>query len=306
MPSPLAIPRNLAALALIGLLSQIGCGGSDLITTNGTAVTVAVNPGTVTLAPGGSQLFSATVTGTRSTGVTWTVLGGASSGTFLGQTGVYTAPTLPGVYTVVATSTDNTTVAGTATVTVSGSTGLTLSPSSAVVSLGRELQLAAFSTDPVPVPVAVSWSVKSGGAGGLISTQGIYKAPPTLGVSTSSQIDIILATLASNTSVSATVPILVSPVVIDPDRTGVRPGGSITFTAQPAAGVTGGVTWTAQYFSSATATPLDVSSSVVASATATTPTAVFTAPAYSSGFYKVRATSISYPATFGEGVVTIQ
>lgn len=298
-------PALLRIPVLLGLLLLSACGGSDVNNASGRALTVAVSPATVTLAPGGSQLFSATVTGTRNTGVTWSVLG-TGSGSFLGLTGAYTAPALPGTYTVVATSAEDKGVAGLATVTVSGGTGLSISPGSAVVSLSRTVQLSALSTDPVPLPVTVTWSVNKGGAGGSISTQGLYVAPATLGVSTSSQLDWVTASLASNPTVTATVPILVSPVVVDPDQTGIHPGGTLTFTAQPTAGVTGGVTWTAQYFSSATATPLDVSTAIAAVAGSAPPAATFTAPGYSSGFYKVRATSVSYPGTFGEGIVTIQ
>lgn len=297
------IPALLPFALLLGLM---GCGGSDLVSSTGNGVVVTVAPSAVTLNAGNAQLFTATLTGTRNQAVTWAAVGGGSSGVFLGQTGAYTAPALPGTYTIVATSSADPTAAGTATVTVTGANGLAITPSSAVVGLGRSVQLAAVSTDPVPVPVNVSWALKTPGAGGSISSSGLYLAVSTAGSSTSSSLDVVVATLLSNTSVTATVPILVSPVVLDPDRTGVRPGGTITFTAQPTAGVTGGMIWSAQYFSSMNALPLDVTAAITPTAGATIPTAVFTAPGYGSGFYKVRATSVSYPATFGEGTVTIQ
>jgi WD40 repeat protein len=80
---------------------------------------VAIAPVSVTLAPSGTQAFTATVTGLVNTAVTWTVqeaAGGAVSGT-----GFYTAPITTGFYHVVATSVADATVSGSATITVTTS-----------------------------------------------------------------------------------------------------------------------------------------------------------------------------------------
>jgi hypothetical protein len=69
-----------------------------------------------TLATGGQQMFAASVNGSPSTAVTWSVVerGGGS----ITQDGVYTAPATPGTYTVKATSRADTTASGTASVPV--------------------------------------------------------------------------------------------------------------------------------------------------------------------------------------------
>ncbi len=73
-------------------------------------VTAAPPPIVVTIAPSqgaadscGTATFSATVTGTSNTAVTWSVQEGAAGGT-ISSTGVYTAPSVAGTYHVVATS----------------------------------------------------------------------------------------------------------------------------------------------------------------------------------------------------------
>ncbi len=78
-------------------------------------VTVAVNPATVTLLPGGTQTFSATVNNAPNGGtLTWSVSSGG--GTINASTGAYTASATPGTYTVTATSSWG--KSGTAIVTV--------------------------------------------------------------------------------------------------------------------------------------------------------------------------------------------
>ena len=66
-------------------------------------MSVAVNPRTVTLTAGASQAFTAQVIGTTNPAVSWTVQEGASGGA-VSSAGVYTAPSTPGTYHVVATS----------------------------------------------------------------------------------------------------------------------------------------------------------------------------------------------------------
>jgi|GEM_PF-1297765 len=66
-------------------------------------VEVAINPTSVTLPTGGTRTFTATVTGTTNTAVTWSVQEGAAGGTIT-QAGLYTAPSNAGTYHVVVTS----------------------------------------------------------------------------------------------------------------------------------------------------------------------------------------------------------
>ena len=88
-----------------------------VLVTQPVAITVTVNPNSVTLNIGATQQFNATVTGTTNQNVIWSVDGGAANGTITAA-GLYTAPATPGTYIVRATSVADNTVSGTATVTV--------------------------------------------------------------------------------------------------------------------------------------------------------------------------------------------
>ena len=81
------------------------------------AITVTVSPAQVTLSAGATQQFTATVTGTPNTAVTWSVQEGAAGGSIT-QGGLYTAPAALGTYHVRATSQADPSRFGTATVQV--------------------------------------------------------------------------------------------------------------------------------------------------------------------------------------------
>ncbi len=79
------------------------------------SVVVGVQPLTATLPPGGTQQFTATVTGASNTSVTWSAGGGTIT-----ATGLFTAPQTGGGYIVRATSAADPRSSGSALVTVSG------------------------------------------------------------------------------------------------------------------------------------------------------------------------------------------
>lgn len=85
------------------------------------AVSVAISPATTSISAGGSVQFTATVSGTTSTGVNWTVQEGAAGGS-VSSTGRYTAPSTAGTYHVVATSQADASKTSSATVTVTAPT----------------------------------------------------------------------------------------------------------------------------------------------------------------------------------------
>src|SRR6202011_4840823 len=90
------------------------------------AVSVAVAPPTASVGVGKTQQFTATVTGTSNTAVTWNVIGGSSNGTVT-NSGLYTAPATvpnPPQVSVTATSQADTSKSTPAVVTVK-----TVSPS---------------------------------------------------------------------------------------------------------------------------------------------------------------------------------
>ena len=99
---------------------------SQTTTVDPNLIEVLVSPPTVTLAPGGTRTFTATVTGTTNTTVSWSVQEGATGGTITAD-GVYAAPDIPGIYHIVATSQADPTKSGTAIVTVVDGNNLLLS-----------------------------------------------------------------------------------------------------------------------------------------------------------------------------------
>src|SRR5690348_12228997 len=79
----------------------ISCGGRGVSNSGSTLgsgasnITVTVSPSSATLAPGGTQLYTATVTGTSNTSVLWSandVTGGNSTVGTISSSGLYTAP----------------------------------------------------------------------------------------------------------------------------------------------------------------------------------------------------------------------
>lgn len=145
------------------------------------SIQVAVNPSSVNLTLSQSQQFTATVTGTANTAVTWSVVQGVGGGT-INQSGLYTAPATPGTYTVRATSVANSSRWGEATVSVTAPATVTVQVSPSAVTLAPlgTQQFAATVTGTANT--AVTWSVEpTGGAGGTITQGGLYTAPALLG-----------------------------------------------------------------------------------------------------------------------------
>lgn len=107
-------------------LLSCSCGGGGGTSSTSTPppvpVAITLNPVNVTLATGASQPFTATVTNTTNTAVTWSIQEGGSGGS-ISQAGLYTAPAsiggLSSAFHVVATSAADTTKSAMATVTVS-------------------------------------------------------------------------------------------------------------------------------------------------------------------------------------------
>ena len=82
-------------------------------------ITVTISPQNPSVSAGGQVTFSSQVQGSSNTGVVWSVQQGAGGGTISG-TGLYTAPSTPGTYTIVAASAADPSVQATTSVTVQG------------------------------------------------------------------------------------------------------------------------------------------------------------------------------------------
>src|SRR5580658_2037873 len=112
------------AIALACILALFGIGASAQTPTfRREQVTVSISPVSATVLTGGTQQFTATVTGSRNTAVTWSATGGTIS-----SSGLYTAPATTGAYTVTAASEDNGTNSASATVTVNPAVPMSISP----------------------------------------------------------------------------------------------------------------------------------------------------------------------------------
>lgn len=114
------------AAVLAALLAA--CGGQGAVDASAAAlrhyhVSVSISPATAAVAPGGTQQLTATVSGTTNTAVTWSVQEGAGGGAVT-STGLYTAPSTPGTYHVVATSQADSTRSAVATITVTAPTAI--------------------------------------------------------------------------------------------------------------------------------------------------------------------------------------
>lgn len=97
-------------LALLSLV-LVACGSDDK-----KKVSISVSPMTATIKAGTTQAFSASITGSNNTAVTWKVE--QANGGSVTAAGVYTAPLVAGTYTVTATSAADTKKSASATVTV--------------------------------------------------------------------------------------------------------------------------------------------------------------------------------------------
>jgi hypothetical protein len=108
-------------------LSATNSGGTGTATLTLTVapapvITITISPTSANLTVGGTQQFTAYITGTSNTAVTWSTTGGTvSSG------GLYTAPASAGTYTVTATSQADSTKSASAAVTVSAAVQHTVS-----------------------------------------------------------------------------------------------------------------------------------------------------------------------------------
>src|SRR5208283_5049620 len=104
------------ACILAVLLSLASCvGKTNSGTPGGDQVTISIQPGSASVAAGAQQQFSATVTGSTNTNITWAATGGTIS-----STGDYTAGANGGTFSITATSVADTSKSAQAAVTVSG------------------------------------------------------------------------------------------------------------------------------------------------------------------------------------------
>ncbi len=177
-------------------------GALEFVTPGG--ISVSISPGAVTLGPGQSQQFTATVSGTGNTAVTWSM--SPSVGT-LSASGLYTAPAQilsSLVVTITATSVADPTRSASATVTLMPAVSVSISPSAVTLRAGQSQQFTATVTGASDT--SVTWS-RSPAIGTLTST-GLYRAPSSI---TSQQTVTVTATSVADPTRSASATVTLMP-----------------------------------------------------------------------------------------------
>jgi hypothetical protein len=170
--------RFYGALSVIGctcfgLVALFGCGGGGGGGGGGGQppnVGISVDPTNSAIRAGASQAFTAIITGTSNTSVSWSITEGAAGGSITAG-GTYTAPGIGGTYHVVATSQADNTKTASAAITVRS---ISVAPNAPTIPALGGLVFSAALTNTASQ--SVTWSIQEAG-GGVISTGGVYAAP---------------------------------------------------------------------------------------------------------------------------------
>ncbi|HVI07922.1 MAG TPA: hypothetical protein VND65_06470 [Candidatus Binatia bacterium] len=212
------------------VLAMAGCGSGSKNSSSGGSqpINVALNQTAVTIATGAPSQFTATVTGTSNTAVSWSVdgvSGGNSTTGMISSSGLYTAPAQVGSHTVMATSVASASSSAQASVSVVAGVGV--SPSSATLN-GASGQTQQFTATVVSSSnQSVTWSVDGIAGGnssvGAISSSGLYTSPDGSGSHT------VTATSVANPGQSANASVSIFTFSISPTTAMVAPSGTQQF-----------------------------------------------------------------------------
>ena len=182
-----------SSLLIMGVLIA-GCGGGGTSTPQG--IMISVNPQSASVQVAGTQTFSAAVSNTSNSAVTWKVNGVEGGDDIHGRidsTGMYKAPAAvpsPPTVTVTAASAADATRSGSAMVIITGSAPstatLTISPVRAALTTGQNQAFTA--TGSGNAAISVTWEVDSIPGGnssvGTVSAAGVYSPPSAAGTHT--------------------------------------------------------------------------------------------------------------------------
>ena len=210
--------RTLALLlALSSLLGIAACGGGGSSSSTVTAVTVSCNPTSVQSGQTSSCIATVTGTGSFNTAVSW----GSSNGS-VDVNGVFTAQavTVSTAVTVNATSIQDSTKTGSATLTVTPVTVITVTCSPTIIQPRQSSQCVAMANGAVTTTVNWSSSI------GTISASGLFTAPQ---VTASTQATINAVAQITGVTGTASVTVVVNntaPLAVDggPTVNGVSVG----------------------------------------------------------------------------------
>ena len=208
-----------------------GSGGAPAV-----PVSIQLSPTSASLKSGQSSQFSATVSGSQNSAVTWSVVPQVGSVV----NGLYTAPTVTAQtnLTLVATSVSDPTKTASAAITVQPATvSISLSPSSVWLTHGQSTQFSAAVNGTSNT--GVTWTLTP--AVGSI-TNGLYTAPASV---TSQRTITVTATSMADPSKAASATVTLAPVSITMVPTSISLGASASsqFTATVTGTLNTGVTW---------------------------------------------------------------
>jgi Fe-S cluster assembly iron-binding protein IscA len=285
---------------------------SDFTTTGNSTITIippppvaiTLSPGTVSVKPGAQQQFTVAVTGSKNTGVTWSIAGSGCVGFYCGlfdPNGVYTAPPQipnPPTVTITAISNADSTKTASATITIGNGISVSVTPGNPAVVLGQQQAFGAAVTGSNNT--GVTWSISSAGcagsACGTISGTGVYTAPAVMPPTSTITITATAAADATKTGASTVTLLAAAGVTVQPASVHVLPGAQQPFSAT--VGGTGNqqVTWN---LSGAGCTGVTCGT--------ITATGIYTAPAKipTPNLVSVKANSIGLPGQSGTASVFV-
>ena len=249
-------------------------------------VNVTVTPASVTLTQSQAQSFSAAVTNTSNTAVTWSLSPVVGSIT---AAGLYTAPvSITGAQnvTVKATSTADPTKSATAAVTLNPPVGVTVSPASVTLTQSQTQSFSASVTNTSNT--AVTWSISP--LVGSITATGLYTAPASIA---SSQTVTVKATSVADPTKSVTSSVTLNPpvsVTVSPVSVTLTQSQSQTFSATVTNTGNAAVTWSLS----------PVVGSITSAGLYTAPPSIASAQTVT-----VRATSVADPTKSATAAVTL-
>ena len=210
----LGFQRIAMTLTIAAAFGVWGCGGrspSSPAPTTPSLISVTVTPNSVAVLRDATQAFTAKVTGTTNTAVTWSVE--ESSGGTIDSAGLYTPPQNgAGTFHVIATSQANSAAAGGAAVIVPRPQ-VTIDP--VAITLRPDGTRTFAATVSGLTNTAVNFTIQES-AGGLINSAGLYTA------STASGFYHVVATSIEETTVTAS-----ATVTVTTSSSGFTPTGNL-------------------------------------------------------------------------------
>jgi hypothetical protein len=291
------------ASLITSLLSLIlvSCGGGSSSMSIPSAISISVSSAATSgsVAPAENVQFTATVTNTSNTAVSWqvnTVAGGNSTVGMISSTGLYVAPPvvpIPNTVTITAVSVVDSTKSASTKLTITTSATVSVTPASASVQINNSRQTSAqFSATVSNVTnLAVIWQVNgvAGGSSsdGTISSAGLYIPPPQVPAVNPVTITAVSVVDPTKTGSAALTILPALSISVTPVAPVVSFGGTNQFTPVLQNATNMAVTWQVQDFNNGGPTAVGTISS----------SGLYTAPANGTAVSTVTITATSVEDT---------